>query len=498
MEQGRDNRPQLSVVVTTDDETFVGELEPVLGGETELIVVSTRPVRAGRATALQVLGLESSYRRNRGLAAATSDVVAFLEDGQLPAPGWREAVLNALAGGAAAAIPGDLPLHAGGNVAYDRPRLVAEHGFPLFTGAPPGSPVPDLLVLLRLRDVVAAPGMVLMRTPRRVGDARRVGRALRARRQPLLAARCAAADIRRGSVSELVELLRGVLQQEQPYEPPPAILQPPREIVKVLGGRRLVPVVARRKAKLHFLFRGGDVMVHLYAAPTAYLRAAVEAHRAVSDVATAGVPRVHACQDGADSLWLAEEMMPGAPIGEDVLSAMREQVSAWVVSLGGRPGTPLESSAGWRTHRDALLGTRFPADVRDRLRRSLEAVDGLRARHLHGDLNPRNVLFDSERFAAVDWENAALEFLPGLDLVFLFLLARGVPDENVVLKPAPLAPYLHGLGVTDALLPHALRVMLATWALGERNRRARLGVDPGPAVFEPFFLRYERLLGSYT
>src|ERR671934_1716 len=42
MAQEPNNKVLLSVVVTTDDETFAGELERAVGGDTELIVVSTR------------------------------------------------------------------------------------------------------------------------------------------------------------------------------------------------------------------------------------------------------------------------------------------------------------------------------------------------------------------------------------------------------------------------------------------------------------------------
>src|SRR5919201_1618396 len=177
----------LSVVASTDDESFVEELERLFEGDAKLIVVSTRALRTRRAQAVQVLPFESAYRRNRGLALAAGDVVAFLEEGQLPAREWQAAVLRPFTGDPRpAAVAAGLPLHVGGNVAYDRRRLLGVHGFPLFTGAEPGSPVPDLLALLRLRSdrggVATAQGMTLVRggvAPSR--DAEVLGRMLRAR-----------------------------------------------------------------------------------------------------------------------------------------------------------------------------------------------------------------------------------------------------------------------------------------------------------------------------
>ena len=492
----------LSVVASTDDESFVEELERLFEGDAKLIVVSTRALRTRRAQAVQVLPFESAYRRNRGLALAAGDVVAFLEEGQLPAREWQAAVLRPFTGDPRpAAVAAGLPLHVGGNVAYDRRRLLGVHGFPLFTGAEPGSPVPDLLALLRLRSdrggVATDQGMTLVRggvAPSR--DAEVLGRMLRARRQPLLAARRVLRDLRRGAVGDVLVLLNGALRrQDRPYRSPLDVAPVPAPVAELIEPHTLIPLGAPRKAKLHFLYGADDLVVHVYASPTDHLRDAIAAHRAIRERSTAnGIPRVVACEEGTDVLWLVEDRMAGEPINGSTLAQSRERVAEWIVALGGPPGPPLASSGRWQAHRSALSSAGFPDAATDRVLRSLHAVQDLPSRHLHGDLNPRNVLVGEGGFAAVDWENAALEFLPGLDLVFLFLLAGGAPDEDVVLRPAPLASHLEKLGIGSRLLPDALRVMLATWALGERNRRSRLGVDPGPPLFEPLFLRTESAL----
>jgi hypothetical protein len=162
--------PNLSVVVSTDDAPYVSELEDVVGAGAEIVVVSTRRVERAGPT-VHVLPLESAYRRNRGLALAQGRIVAFLEDGQLPAEDWRAAVEASFASRsrpAAVLSVAQSSLRRGGNVAYDRARLLAVRGFPLFTGAQPGSAVPDLLALRQLAvaggGVLSVRGMTLRNT----------------------------------------------------------------------------------------------------------------------------------------------------------------------------------------------------------------------------------------------------------------------------------------------------------------------------------------------
>jgi hypothetical protein len=149
--------------------------------------------------------------------------------------------------------------------------------------------------------------------------------------------------------------------------------------------------------------------------------------------------------------------------------------------------TPLHRSAAWKRHSE---------DVRARYRdldAALAIVGSLPAVAMHGDLQRRNVLLDGDTVSAVDWEGAWLEGIPGLDLVFLALFAtRDEPDLGLIARlargadvPWGLRGSLARLGIDDERLAASLAVMLATWALAEDRRRARLGSTPPTAVFRP-------------
>jgi hypothetical protein len=142
-----------------------------------------------------------------------------------------------------------------------------------------------------------------------------------------------------------------------------------------------------------------------------------------------------------------------------------------------------------------------PPANRERVERALEAVSGLPTVHMHGDLQPRNLLLADDAVGAVDWEGAWLEGLPGLDLVFLALFAAGGgPDAGVLERLARgedvpgrgLVPRLGRLGVEPELLPDLVVALLALWALSEHRRLTRLGAPPRPPVFLPLLQRYSR------
>jgi len=167
--------------------------------------------------------------------------------------------------------------------------------------------------------------------------------------------------------------------------------------------------------------------------------------------------------------------------------------------MAGPPGRRLGRSPQWQQHRaDAVEFARL-CGLGSVVARAFDLLSNVPARHAHGDFQRKNVHVDGANIGAIDWEGAWLEGLPGLDLVFLALLARDDrPDPSLVplvLRGedphwAPLSSRFARLGLTSALVPSALIVMLATWALGEDRRRSRLGAGPTKPVWHPLFRRH--------
>jgi len=157
-----------------------------------------------------------------------------------------------------------------------------------------------------------------------------------------------------------------------------------------------------------------------------------------------------------------------------------------------RSGAGATVLLGEREAEEVLVAA--PAHLRASLERALTAVGRLPARHMHGDLQPKNVLATDGRLVAIDWEGAWLEGIPGLDVVFLALFAvADAPDllllqrlaEGADLASGGLRLALARLGVTAPTVPAALLVMLSTWAVAEDRRRSRLGSQPSAPLFQP-------------
>jgi aminoglycoside phosphotransferase (APT) family kinase protein len=137
---------------------------------------------------------------------------------------------------------------------------------------------------------------------------------------------------------------------------------------------------------------------------------------------------------------------------------------------------------------------------------ALERAGRLPSAHMHGDFQRRNVLLAGPRVSVVDWEGAWLHGLPGLDLVFLALLARGdVPDADVisaVLAGAdppfgPLSRYLSLVGVSGATLRPALFAMLGSWMLGEERRlRRSLATPSSTRLYQQLVLSFASRLSQ--
>jgi hypothetical protein len=380
--------------------------------------------------AFEVFPLGTCYARNRGAALTTVPTLTFVDSD----------------GGFELTVPREAFLAAGG----------FDHALGLDTRR---GGVHDWELAARL-------GLHVRRPPPREPVA--AGRVARRRRDPVLALRAA---LRGG--------LDGVLGHSGWAAPPQALDLLPAELA---DAGPFSPLAAANPAKTHFLYRAGDdAVLHLHANPSERLRRSLAEREAIRAGAPEGaVPPLRATAESRDSLWVLEDRVEGEPLDP---SALTPVVLDWAVELAGPPGPPLEASPEWTEHAQLLRGSVPPE--------ALERVGRLSSRHMHGDLQPKNILARGGRLTAIDWEGAWREGIPGLDLVYLAFHAHGLDHAFLAALPAQVRSGLARLGVDEAVLPAALHVMLATWALGERRRRARLGAPPAPAFFEPALARFE-------
>ena len=378
---------------------------------------------------LELLPIGTSYARNRGLAAASSDVVVFVDEGTT--------VDRALAHHAsaldetAAALPGGF--------AFSRERLRAVGGFDH-----------------------------ALEGPASIRDALR--RALGSRPLPLdeLARRRA-----RGARSPMALL---------EYAPP--AIQP------MLDFARLEPLPAAHRTKTHYLFAAPDAVLHVHVGVRERLvRSLAEREAIRRNVDDGGIPQLLAAEPSRDAVWVVEELVDGSPPRPANAAHWFPRVAEWLVALAGPPGPPLVDDEHWQAHVDAALAAVAP-ERRDVARAAFGRVGEAPARHMHGDLQPRNVLIGPGGVGAIDWEGAWFRGIPGLDLVYLGLVARGGGPKAAAIhclfegrNPPDLEVLglFERLGVDPALRRDALLVMLATWVLGERRRGERLGA-PAPTA----------------
>ena len=317
-------------------------------------------------------------------------------------------------------------------------------------------------------ELAARLGLDVARPP--VREAVAAGRVARRRRDPRLGLRAAL----RGGLPGLVGRRR--------WGPPGEALDhvPP----ELADAGPLEPLAAANPAKTHFSWRAGDdAVLHLYANPEPRLRRSLAEREAIRAAAPAGaLPRLRAVAEGRDSSWLLEDLAPGRPAEAEL-----PQLLEWAVALAGPPGPPLAQSADWAEHAELLRG-----EVPDE---ALAVVARLPSRHMHGDLQPKNVLSSGGRLTAIDWEGAWLEGIPGLDIVYLALFAHDLDPAVLADPPEAVRAALARVGIDDAALPAALHVMLGTWAIAEDRRRARLGSQPGEPFFRPLLARLGPELG---
>lgn len=443
------------------------------GAETEIVAVGHggQPQCTADRT-VEALPLGSAYVRNRGLALTDAPLVAFVDGGLVVDDEWAAALLTELTGGASA-VAGPVstasrrwprlrgsrtllsPVWWTGtaNAAFSREQLAALGGFS-HDRARGG----DAEIFLRL-----------LRTGRALGWS------------PRLAARGVGGDrVAPASPKALLARLPADLRRVLPVEP--------------------TPLSRSHPAKMRFSYAvGPDLILHLHGNPSSRLERAVREREAIRrNASVGGIPRLVATATAADAAWLLEERLPGLPPPSGPADAWFDAAAEWAVGMAGDPGRPLSEVPTWREHGRAVVEFAPPA-AGEQIGRALDAISSLRTVHMHGDLQPRNLLLDRGAVGAVDWEGAWLEGVPGLDLVFLALFADGAgPDVTVLERLArgddtprrPLLPRLRRLGIEPDVLRDLLVVLLAVWALSEHRRLTRLGAPPQPPVFFPLLQRF--------
>ena len=462
--------PELAAVVLGVPEGDLGRAVSSLHGFGIEVVAVTQGGHASGAD-LDVFPLGTCYARNRGAAATEASALAFLDSDAIVEPSFVPSVLAALEGAPAAFDKTAL--------AFRRREFEAAGGFDHALGLGTTRRGPhDAELALRLGSRVA-----LERFGR--AEAIAAGRVARRRRDPVLAARA----VLRGG-------LAGLLGKHPwaPPDPPPAL---PEEL-EDLGP--LAPLAASNPAKTHFLYSAGsELVVHLHVNPSERLKRSLAEREAIRERAGSGVPALLRVVSGRDCLWAVEDRAAGATPPPERVHEWFPLASDWLMRMVDPVRTPLDRSAAWNGHAEDIRAT-YPG-----LDRALALVGSLPAVAMHGDLQRRNLLLDGDAVSAVDWEGAWLEGIPGLDLVFLALFATGdEPDLGLIARLAGgadawgLRAWLERLGIDEQMLPTALVVMLATWALAEDRRRARLGSVPPRAVFRPLLHELGRKLTPGT
>lgn len=500
--------------------------------------------------------------RNRGSAEARSSIVAFVDDDEVVDEGWAKGLIAAFGRapspdglfGAVAPLDedglaycrfdgtddrvfrgaGTPPWHVGtgGNMAFRRDVLFEFGGFdPTFGRGAEAMAADETELVLRLlrcgKTLVWTPDMRVYhptkseseRVASRMVYGRSMGRALRRHRRGPTAARYVVqlAHVAGGAVAgrDIVRLreagvqLRGfaagVLTPRTWLSPRRVLELAPPGIRRRLDGVRIEPLPAPDRPRPHLLYRvGSERILHAYGSPVAGLRRALEDRERIrSESGLDGIPQVDAIEPGLDSLWVLEGRLPGRHPRRPA-RAWFDRVGEWAVALAGPPGPQLRTTDDWGANTEAALRV-CPQGLRADLSRAHELVGELAAVRVHGDLSRKNVLVDGERVGAVDWEDCALHGVPGRDLAFLAVGARGAaPDANVIRRLVQdqdppfgrLLEFLARVGVAHDVIRPVLLTILAGWAADEHRRLADLGATERSRTYLALLTRCGAVLTS--
>jgi hypothetical protein len=524
---------------------------------TEVVVIwqgdEPLPALPAGARGVVTYPVNISHARNHGVAHARAQAIGFVDDDELVDERWVAAVMTALESADAVFGPiaprderglpycsftGDeVIVHrgtrtppwrigTGGNMALRRAQLEALGGFDVRMGAGSiGLSGEDADMIARLQRAGATlrwqPDMVVYHPSKtaaeRLGSRHPygygVGRIVARSRSPLLAARYTASigyavrdSVRMRSRRRAQETARtaqgffsGLLLGERRWDAPGlSASRMPAEISSALGDRALEPWTVPWRGDPHFLYAAGeDLVLHVVPAPGSRALASLPARPALArSGVTAGIPAQLAAAEGGGALWIVEERLRGRHLDPGAIASWWGPAVEWVAGLATASGPPLGTTEWWTD--TAHTGA---AAVAERWRpvvlRALERVAGLPSVALHGDVQPKNLLhLEHGGIGAIDWETALPAGLPGLDLLFLALMARGEPPRADALlalahgrepAPGPLLDALARVGVTRDLVAPVVIAASARWAADEALRAKTLGVAPQPP-------RYARLM----
>ena len=498
------------------------------GAQVDPLIVSTSgikpPAMDGTSRVLELFPLGFGHAKSRLLEAARARAIAFIDDSVCVGSGWVKALLDALARPNTAAVVGPVRPNESNaarsaetalaaralrgraqasNLAVVCERAIAVGGFSVRL-EPVAAPYEDLALVAALRHrgwkvewLAAAAVDRVAADPVPVDSAAvrgyEIGRAIRHSRGRLTKP-CATALLREprlASPAAVPGLLRGLRRPKSWASPTLFLRRLPASISQLIDAE-IEPLPASPPPKTHLMYDvGGLLLLHLYVGPSPRLRRSL-AEREEIRARTGGIegiPRLHTVQFEADAAWVLEDRIPGASPAPTDVERWFAPVARWAVRLAGPPGPLLGTVPEWREHCASLVAG-LP-EYEETLRRSLQAVDEVTSRHMHGDFQRRNVLLSDSSVGLVDWEGAWLYGIPGLDLVFLSLLARSDRPEGAVVAGllegrdpefGPLSSYLERAGAPGSLLRPLLVAMLATWTLGEerRIRRSRVSSQARP------------------
>ena len=495
----------------------------------EVLLVSTSghepPARASTADILELFPLGLGYAKTRVLEATKAPAVAFVDDTVCVGRRWVGAILEAMARSTAAAVLGPVRPYESdawrsgesvlaaralrgtaqtSNLTVARDRALAIGGFPIRL-EPAAAPYEDLALIASFRrrrwdaEWLPAAAVECVNEGRRRVDSAAVrgfeaGRAIR-QSHGRLAGACARAVLhhpRVASPAVVPALVRG-MRRPRPRTSPVSFLDRLPASVSRRIDAEIKPLPASSPPKTHLMYDvGGRLLLHLHVAPSPRLRRSLAEREQIRarTGALEGIPRLHATHFEADAVWILEDRLPGEHPAPADVDRWFAPVAQWAVRLAGPPGPPLGEVPEWSQHCADLVEA-FPVHE-EPLLRSLGLVGEVASRHMHGDFQRRNVVFSGSSVGLVDWDGAWLHGIPGLDLVFLSLLARSDRPEAAVLADllagrdpefGPLLSQLDRAGAPRPVLRPLLVAMLATWALGEKRRIRRSRLSPHPRPF---------------